>query len=700
MKVASTLPPNINRGPDTCCWPASDSGQFNTSSAYQLVEGDSIANCEPLWRAIWTWSGSERVKTCLWLAAKGKLMTNMERHRRHIGSSPLCLRCAWEPESITHVFWDCPNLRQIWDHLLIDNLNRDFYEENFWEWAPKNLMEKNRGNKEEGEGTGGGCQICGLIRGKQWSEKTRTYQMDPPPPGWLKLNTDGSYNTISQEARAGGLIRNEEGGWVKGFTMNVGTTTVTGAELWGVWQGLILAWEIGARKIIVEVDSSTAIRLGSNQSNETGVHDRLIKGIWELMDRDWSALWPVFSPFLEGTKEREFRTVMIWCSGGGNEKSSSPGCWFGGSLKQPPVAGAAVIFSTLFLKMTIFKIEFFCFFIQRYKWGGIKRPFEAAVISLRVNDDGIRRKMEENEVNRDGGCPPWTTETNPPRSWDIYGNMDAQISPPVTFFNGLNLPDQSHHPPYIPPFQVVGLAPATVEEQVGGPELQWNYGFEPRRKRPKEQDFLDNNPNNNNSQISSVDFLQARSVSTGLGLSLDNTNNNINSSSNKAWLASSGDSAFLGIVGDEIDREFQRQDAEIDSYIKIQGDRLRQALMDKVQTNQLQTISYVEEKVLQTLREKEAEMEDINKKNMELELQMEQLAVEANAWQQRAQYNENMVKTLTLNIQQVFAQSRDSKEGCGDSEVDDTASCCNGQALDFHLLRKDGNDMKELMTCK
>ncbi|XP_027095229.1 probable BOI-related E3 ubiquitin-protein ligase 2 [Coffea eugenioides] len=285
---------------------------------------------------------------------------------------------------------------------------------------------------------------------------------------------------------------------------------------------------------------------------------------------------------------------------------------------------------------------------------------------------------------------------------DIYSNMEAaQISPPVAFFNGMNLPDQSNHPPYVPPFQVVGLAPATVEEQGGGLELQWNYGFEPKKKRPKEQDFLDNNHhnnNNNNSQMSSVDFLQARSVSTGLGLSLDNTNNN--NTNNKTWLASSGDSAFLGIVGDELDLEFHRQDAEIERFLKIQGDRLRQAILEKVQTNQLQTISYVEEKVLQKLREKEAEVEDINKKNIELELRMEQLSLEANAWQQRAQYNENMVKTLTLNIQQVFAQSRDSKEGCGDSEVDDTASCCNGRTLDFHLLRKDGNEMKDLMNCK
>ncbi|KAG6422101.1 hypothetical protein SASPL_118664 [Salvia splendens] len=301
---------------------------------------------------------------------------------------------------------------------------------------------------------------------------------------------------------------------------------------------------------------------------------------------------------------------------------------------------------------------------------------------------------------------------------DMYnGNVDGQISQQVPYFNTPNLLDQ--HPPYIPPFQVAGLALGPTHDE-NGMESQWNLGLEAKKKRPIEQVFLENNLNNNssnnNSQISSVDLLQARSVSTGLGLSLENPR-----------LTSSGDSALLGLVGDSLDRELMRQDAEIDRYIKLQhhsrkflsmhgfpiiatgkiqipggnaGERLRQAILEKFQATQLQTMSYVEEKVLQKLQEKEAEMEDINKKNVELELRLEQLAVEANAWQQRAKYSENMVNTLKHNLQQVYAQSRDSKEGCGDSEVDDTASCCNGQPVDFHLLRKDNSEMKELMTCK
>lgn len=126
---------------------------------------------------------------------------------------------------------------------------------------------------------------------------------------------------------------------------------------------------------------------------------------------------------------------------------------------------------------------------------------------------------------------------------------------------------------------------------------------------------------------------------------------------------------------------------------------MRQNILEKFQAQQLQTMSSVQEKVLQKLHEKEVEVENINKKNMELEERMEQLSVEAGAWQQRAMYNENMINALKFNLQQVYAQSRDSKEGCGDSEVDDTASCCNGRSIDFHLLCKEKNDMRDLI-CK
>ncbi|KAK7283295.1 hypothetical protein RIF29_12716 [Crotalaria pallida] len=253
-------------------------------------------------------------------------------------------------------------------------------------------------------------------------------------------------------------------------------------------------------------------------------------------------------------------------------------------------------------------------------------------------------------------------------------DFDAQMSQPVSYFHSTDL---HYHP-----FNVVGLAPADGSDGVA--DLQWNYGLEPGRKRLKEWDFLENN-----AQISCVDFMRPRSVSTGLGLSLNNSR-----------LSSAGDSALLSLLGDDIDRELLHQDAEVDRFLRVQGEQLRETILEKVQATQQQIFSIIEDRVLQKLREKEAEVESINKRNIELEEHMEQLAVEADAWQQRAIYNEHMIAALKFNLQQVYAQSRDIKERCGDSEVDDTTSCINGGTIDFHLLSKGNNDMKEMMTCK
>ncbi|GMH13820.1 hypothetical protein Nepgr_015661 [Nepenthes gracilis] len=253
--------------------------------------------------------------------------------------------------------------------------------------------------------------------------------------------------------------------------------------------------------------------------------------------------------------------------------------------------------------------------------------------------------------------------------------LDGEISPPIAFFDGGALLDQSH-PPYVPQFHVAGSTPGPVAASGGedgcGGNMPWEYGSEQKKRKLKEQDFLENN-----FHLSS-NFLQARKVSTGLELSLDNTNR---------W-GSSGEVDFLSIVGDEIDQELRRQNAEINRYLKIQGDRLRQDIVEKVQADKLQSIAYIEEKGLLKLRAKEAEVENCNQRNMELEEKMEHLVSEAAAWKERAKYAENMITFLKFNLQQVYAQSRDSsKDGCGGSNVEDTSSCCNGQAVDFHLMK-------------
>lgn len=70
----------------------------------------------------------------------------------------------------------------------------------------------------------------------------------------IKINSDGAVKEDGT-AGAGGVSRDELGRWVTDFVHNLGSCAVLKAELWGVLQGLKLAWVLGFRKVLVETDS-------------------------------------------------------------------------------------------------------------------------------------------------------------------------------------------------------------------------------------------------------------------------------------------------------------------------------------------------------------------------------------------------------------------------------------------------------------
>jgi E3 ubiquitin-protein ligase BOI and related proteins len=101
----------------------------------------------------------------------------------------------------------------------------------------------------------------------------------------------------------------------------------------------------------------------------------------------------------------------------------------------------------------------------------------------------------------------------------------------------------------------IGLAPVSIGM---GSNMAADAASNGWGRRPKEQEFLEN------SQITSIDFLQTggSAVSTGLALSLDD----------RRAAASSGESPLLllPMVDEEIAREVQRMDAEMDRFIRTQ----------------------------------------------------------------------------------------------------------------------------------
>ena len=82
-----------------------------------------------------------------------------------------------------------------------------------------------------------------------------------PNLGWFKLNYDGASQGNPGRAGGGGLIRNHDGKWVKGFMRNIGQATSVAAEFWALRDGLMLAAQLGITHLHVELDAQVVVNL-------------------------------------------------------------------------------------------------------------------------------------------------------------------------------------------------------------------------------------------------------------------------------------------------------------------------------------------------------------------------------------------------------------------------------------------------------
>ena len=111
----------------------------------------------------------------------------------------------------------------------------------------------------------------------------------------------------------------------------------------------------------------------------------------------------------------------------------------------------------------------------------------------------------------------------------------------------------------------------------------------------------------------------------------------------------------------------------------MQTDQLRRAIDERTQLHSKALLASVEEEVARRLQERDAELERITKKAMDLEDRAKHLTMETSVWQSKARSYESMVTVLRSKLQQallIHNQSREQSkiEGCGDSETDDAAS--------------------------
>lgn len=201
-----------------------------------------------------------------------------------------CERCGSPLDNTVHVLRNCMAAKRVWNNIIPVSSHPWFYSLDLKDWICMNLW-------KEGQMVSGinWCIFFGVAIWRLWywrnqfifqqqamdsasiiqdinirekeiqklntsslavrSRKIKRWiQWKQPLCPWCKLNTDGARKQLGASS-AGGLIRNHLGMWLTGFGLKIGFCSVTAAELWGFYQGLLLTWQHGIQFLHVEVDS-------------------------------------------------------------------------------------------------------------------------------------------------------------------------------------------------------------------------------------------------------------------------------------------------------------------------------------------------------------------------------------------------------------------------------------------------------------
>ncbi|CAL1397426.1 unnamed protein product [Linum trigynum] len=264
------------------------------------------------------------------MAALGKLTTNQIRKDRHLTDDSSCPDCSGIPEASVHCLGDCRKARAVWNKILANENERKaaFFNSNYNDWIKANVLDDSSGSwvgpwgsffslvmwylwKCRNDVIFKGIKLAAsslhhyiTAKANDWA---RTWELarkamimvdgghrietligwKKPPAGWHKMNTDGAARNNPGLATTGGVLRDHNGDWLGGFCSKLGTGTPLLAELWGVLQGLEMAWKKGSRFLIMEIDARLAIQLIEQRRDKVHPYATILGAIRRLLAKEW-----------------------------------------------------------------------------------------------------------------------------------------------------------------------------------------------------------------------------------------------------------------------------------------------------------------------------------------------------------------------------------------------------------------------------
>lgn len=251
--------PCTDLGNDSRYWRHAPDGNFSVASAYRLLIGNSLNPENPIWKLVWSWAGPQRISSFLWLAYKNRLLTNVERQRRHLSPSAVCSICNSVSESTLHVLRDCDRAKALWLKFLPEAEVQNFFNCPSGEWFLQNLLGsfsasngiswttlfgftswylwkwRNESIFTQAESSiqAKFNQILTAVQSAIAAQRTLTMSRiqeshkvetlvgwKAPAPGCIALNTDGACRQSVNMSSAGGVFRDHNGIWLGVFLPN------------------------------------------------------------------------------------------------------------------------------------------------------------------------------------------------------------------------------------------------------------------------------------------------------------------------------------------------------------------------------------------------------------------------------------------------------------------------------------------------
>ncbi|XVF36663.1 hypothetical protein REPUB_Repub19eG0076600 [Reevesia pubescens] len=305
---------------DDIFWKAAADGYFTVKSAYSL-HNSATSKQEDEWNKIWNLQCPEKIKLFIWKIFHNSLPTLECLAQRNLLTNTVCQRCSIREETTLHALRDCDSSKSIWLNFNQNLLPDNFFSSTLKGWLFSNIEMKkaisgipwrilfvtaawyvwywrNCSLHEQDFTWPGNAQKQIWAKAKQMVDVLDNFcnrlqyaaeiKWEKPPLHAVKINVDGSVSKDTGMAFAGGVIRDNNGEWITGFNYRVGTCNITTAELWGIYQGIILCWNKGYREVELESDSTVAIKKINTAHNQFDTDGSLVGAIQGILQRNWN----------------------------------------------------------------------------------------------------------------------------------------------------------------------------------------------------------------------------------------------------------------------------------------------------------------------------------------------------------------------------------------------------------------------------